>query len=75
MKYILIETEYDVICRTDVFDTIEEAQAELKKWCKVISDAIPNTSIWENDEHTYAHARTEPFYLGPWAQIVKTEKY
>lgn len=74
MKYILIETEYDVICRTEVFDTIEEAQAELKKWCKIIADAIPNASIWENDEHTYAHARTKPFYLGPWAQIVKTEK-
>ena len=72
-KYILIETEYDVICRTEPYDTLEEAQLHLKLWAKDVDEAMPNTEMWYNEEMTYAHAKTLPYSAGPWAQIVQVE--
>lgn len=73
IKYILIETEYDVVCRTVVCDTLAEAQDKLKQWIKVIKKAMPHTSIWNDEDMTYAHAKTFPYSAGPWAQIVKID--
>lgn len=70
LKYILIETEYDVICRTIVCDTMEKAQSKLKKWIEIMQKAMPHTPIWNDEDMTYAHAKTCPYSAGPWAQII-----
>ena len=73
MVYILIETEYDVVCRSVIYDTLEEAKNGLHQWAEAVDNAMPNTSVWISDDETYAHVITVPYSIGPWAQILKKE--